>query len=70
MPVGCGELAGLDPALGTEMGELILGQRPGRTSETELTVYKSMGHAMEDMVAANLVYRQAVKQNVGQVVEL
>jgi alanine dehydrogenase len=51
-PVGCDELVGLDPALGTELGELLLGRRPGRQAPNELTVYKSMGHAVEDLVAA------------------
>ena len=69
-PVGCGELAGLDPATGTELGEVLLGRRPGRQSADELTVYKSMGHAMEDMVAANLVYKHARQDGVGQLVKL
>jgi ornithine cyclodeaminase/alanine dehydrogenase-like protein (mu-crystallin family) len=32
----------------------------------ELTVFKSMGHAMEDMVAAGLVYRNAQQRGVGR----
>ena len=58
-PVGCGELAGLDPSLGTTIGALVLGRAPGRVREDEITVYKAMGNAMEDLVAANLVYRRA-----------
>jgi alanine dehydrogenase len=69
-PGGCAELAGLDPALGTELGELLAGRAPGRTSPTELTAYKSMGHAMEDLVAAALVYRRAREQGVGRPVRL
>src|SRR5881398_2571638 len=34
-PVGCGELAGLDPSVGTELGEVLLGQGGGRQSEEE-----------------------------------
>jgi len=64
-PVGSGELQGLDPALGTELGEVILGQRPGRESSDEITVYKSMGHAMEDVVTAALVYQAALAEGVG-----
>jgi alanine dehydrogenase len=64
-PAGCGELAGLDPNLGTELGELLLGLRPGRRSEAEITVYKSMGHACEDMAAASLVYQRARQAGVG-----
>jgi ornithine cyclodeaminase/thiomorpholine-carboxylate dehydrogenase len=69
-PVGCDELAGLSPERGTELGEVLLGRRPGRQARDEITVYKSMGHAIEDMVAANLAYEQATRQSIGQVVEL
>jgi alanine dehydrogenase len=65
-PVGCGELAGLDPSLAAELGEVINGTAPGRSSDDQITVYKSMGHAMEDLVAAQLVYAQALASNVGQ----
>ncbi len=58
-PVGCGELAGLDPGTGTTLGAVALGRKPGRLSPTEITVYKAMGNAMEDMVAANLVFQRA-----------
>jgi alanine dehydrogenase len=53
-PVGCGELAGLDAFTGTTLGEVLLGRKPGRLSEAKITVYKAMGLAMEDLVAANL----------------
>jgi alanine dehydrogenase len=69
-PAGCGELAGIDPALGAELGEVIAGQRPGRQSADEITVYKSMGHVMEDLAAASLVYRHAVAHGLGRLVEL
>jgi ornithine cyclodeaminase/alanine dehydrogenase-like protein (mu-crystallin family) len=55
-PVGCGELAGLDSSTGTTLGAVALGRKPGRLSDVEITVYKAMGVAMEDMVAANLAY--------------
>ena len=69
-PVGAGELAGRDPASGTEMGELLLGNQPGRNSADEITVYKAMGHACEDMAAASLVYRRALADGVGVRVSL
>ena len=69
-PVGCSELQGLSPESGTELGEVLSKQRPGRKSEKEATLYKSMGHAMEDLVAANLVYQKAIEQNVGKTIEL
>jgi ornithine cyclodeaminase/alanine dehydrogenase-like protein (mu-crystallin family) len=69
-PVGCSELHGLDPNFGTELGEMLLKQKPGRRSETEMTIYKSMGHAMEDLIAANLVYQKAIVTNTGTKIEL
>ncbi|MEV1294855.1 ornithine cyclodeaminase family protein [Pseudonocardia sp. NPDC049635] len=59
-PVGCSELTGLDPASGTALGAVVIGTAEGRTDDTEITVYKAMGIGMEDLVAANLVYRSAV----------
>lgn len=69
-PVGCAELAGVDPARGAELGELVLGQKPGRRSDDEITVYKAMGHVIEDIVAARLAFEAAVAQDVGEVVAL
>jgi ornithine cyclodeaminase/alanine dehydrogenase-like protein (mu-crystallin family) len=69
-PVGSCELAGRDPGTGTELGQMLLGMRPGRTSDQQITMYKAMGIAMEDMVAADLAYRQAVKTGKGRKVSL
>ncbi len=69
-PAGCAELAGLDPAAATELGELLSGRANGRTSATDITVYKAMGHIAEDAAAAELVYRAAIEQGVGQTVDL
>jgi alanine dehydrogenase len=54
-PTGCFELAGLAPEVGTELGEVLQHAKPGRTSRDQVTVYKAMGHALEDLVAAELV---------------
>jgi ornithine cyclodeaminase/thiomorpholine-carboxylate dehydrogenase len=69
-PVGCIELVGMDAKQATEMGEVLLGTRPGRQSRAEITVYKSMGHAVEDLAAAGLVYRGAVAKGAGTAFEL
>jgi alanine dehydrogenase len=58
-PVGCAELQDLDPRTATELGEVLLGRAPGRINEREITVYKAMGHVVEDIVAAELVYAAA-----------
>ena len=64
-PVGSAELQGIDPAVGTELGEVILGRHPGRESPEQITVYKSMGHAVEDVVSATLVYQAALAGGAG-----
>ncbi len=69
-PTGCGELTGFDPSVATELGEVLLGRSPGRQSKDELTVYKAMGHACEDMAAASLVYHRAQQEGVGLMVVL
>jgi ornithine cyclodeaminase/thiomorpholine-carboxylate dehydrogenase len=69
-PVGCAELAGLDPATATEIGEVLLGHRPGRTDREQITVYKAMGHIVEDIVAAELVIESAARNGVGSTTTL
>lgn len=64
-PVGCWELAGLDPHDASELGEVIVSRRPGRQQIDEITVYKSMGHAMEDVVTAAMVYAAALDEGAG-----
>lgn len=64
-PAGAVELQGLDPATLTEVGEVLAGTKPGRSSRDEITVYKSTGHAVEDAAAARLVYDRARAEGVG-----
>jgi alanine dehydrogenase len=66
-PVGCSDLADLDASLGTTLGAVALGRQPGRLSDDEITVYKAMGVAMEDMVAANLVFQRAKEAGGGNI---
>jgi len=69
-PAGAADLAGVDPAGATELGEVVAASSPGRRDATEITVYKSMGHAVEDAAAAGLVYRRAMREGAGQAVAL
>jgi len=69
-PAGAHELQGLDPDSAVELGEVLAGWREGRSSPEQVTVYKSMGHAVEDAAAAGLVYRRALEQDVGTEVDL
>jgi len=47
------------------MAALVLSQ-PGRTSDHDLTLYKSTGHAVEDAAAASLVYARALAEGAGR----
>jgi alanine dehydrogenase len=53
-----------------ELGDLLLGRIPGRRSPEEITLFKSLGLAVEDVAAARLVYTKAVAKRVGTRVEL
>lgn len=49
-----------------ELGELVLGNIPGRTSDEQITVFKSVGLAMQDAVTAAHVYARAREAGLGQ----
>jgi len=48
-----------------EIGELVLGRIEGRKSADDITVFKSLGMAVEDVVAADLVFRRATESGAG-----
>lgn len=52
-----------------ELGEVLAGLHPGRTHEDELTVFESLGIAVEDLAAAELVVRRAREQGAGTEVD-
>ena len=43
-----------------EIGEVVAGVQPGRESDDEITLFKSLGQAVEDIAAADLVYRRSM----------
>jgi ornithine cyclodeaminase len=53
-----------------ELGELLAGTAEGRTSPDELTVFKSLGLAVEDLAAAEHLYRRAQETGTGTEVDL
>ena len=70
-PAGAPELVGIDPArVHAELGELVAGTRPGRSSRDEVTLYKSVGVAVQDAAAAALVLHAAKERSVGRMFEL
>jgi ornithine cyclodeaminase/alanine dehydrogenase-like protein (mu-crystallin family) len=48
------------PEVVAELGEVAAGTKPGRRPADEITVFKSLGLAVEDVVTADLVYRKAL----------
>jgi alanine dehydrogenase len=53
-----------------EIGELIEGSRSGRSSQEQITLYKSVGVAVQDAAAAALVLRTARERSAGLEIEL
>jgi ornithine cyclodeaminase len=64
------ELAIGDDHIRGEIGEVLLDRVPGRTSPQDITLFKSLGLAVEDLAAVRLIYGKAVEQNLGTWVEL
>ncbi|MEK7862703.1 MAG: Gfo/Idh/MocA family oxidoreductase, partial [Chloroflexota bacterium] len=53
-----------------ELGELVAGTRPGRANDRQITLYKSVGVAVEDAAATAVVLRLARERGVGRVIDL
>ena len=48
-----------------ELGEILVGTSPGRTATDEITLFKSLGLAVEDVASAAYLYQQAQPEGVG-----
>jgi ornithine cyclodeaminase/alanine dehydrogenase-like protein (mu-crystallin family) len=48
-----------------ELGEVLAGLVPGRSSAEEVTLFKSLGIGVEDLAAADLAYRNARRLDLG-----
>ena len=59
-----------DDHIVAELGELLLGQAPGRGSTTEITLFKSLGIAIEDLAAAHHIWRKAEATGAGTWMEI
>jgi alanine dehydrogenase len=53
-----------------EIGEVLAGTKDGRNNVGEITLYKSVGIAIQDVAAAHLVYQKAVQRKIGTEVEI
>ena len=52
-----------------ELGEVIAGVKPGRTSADEIIIFDSTGMALQDVVTAAAVYEKAIRERVGKVID-
>ncbi len=48
-----------------EIGEIVGGSKPGRVNDTEITLFETVGVAVEDVALASLVYQRALESGVG-----
>ncbi|MEW8955834.1 ornithine cyclodeaminase family protein [Clostridium sp.] len=53
-----------------ELGEVILGKINGRENENEITLFKTVGVAVLDVVTAHKIYKKALENNIGTKVEI
>ncbi len=58
------------PEAWTELGAVIAGRAPGRQSDTEITLFKSVGLAVQDVEAASAALERAARLDLGTLVEL
>lgn len=59
-----GTISGLEH-IRAELGEVLNGTKPGRTSSEEVTLFKSLGLAVEDLAAAEYLYRKSKERGAG-----
>jgi alanine dehydrogenase len=69
-PAGAAEFRDGAPEDVVELGELVAGTKPGRTSPEQITLYKSVGVAVQDAAAAALVLARARERSIGREIEL
>ncbi|MDR1943986.1 MAG: ornithine cyclodeaminase family protein, partial [Synergistaceae bacterium] len=53
-----------------EIGDVLAGKLPGRTSDDEITVLKTVGYAVLDVVAAHVVYKNALSRGIGAEIDI
>lgn len=53
-----------------EIGDLILDKIQGRTSDSEITVFKNVGIAIQDLITAKYAYDKACRENLGTSIEM
>ncbi|WP_163336780.1 ornithine cyclodeaminase family protein [Desulfopila sp. IMCC35008] len=67
IPIGNGSMT--EQHIVAEIGEVAAGEAPARTSEDEITFFKSVGVAVQDLAAATVVLKEAEKQGIGTIAD-
>jgi ornithine cyclodeaminase/alanine dehydrogenase-like protein (mu-crystallin family) len=57
-------------AIHAELGDLVIGRKPGRTTGEEITVFDSTGVAIQDVASAAWVYQRAIARKIGTFIPL
>ncbi|PGV01689.1 ornithine cyclodeaminase family protein [Bacillus thuringiensis] len=56
-------------AIHAELGQIISGEKAGRENDEEITIFKSVGLAVVDIIVAKYLYEKAVEQGVGNKIQ-
>lgn len=54
-----------ESAIYGEIGEILLGEKPGRENDEEITIFDTVGMAIQDNVMASAIYKQALEKGLG-----
>ena len=68
IPLNAGEIP--ESHFYAELGEIITGKKPARENDSEITIFKSNGLAIQDAATARLVYEKAVSGGIGVKIEI
>ena len=60
----------LNSTVHAELWEIVTGKKKGRESDNEITLFDSVGFAIEDFAILKLVYELAIKNNIGTEMDL
>ena len=63
VPIQQGELSKED--IYADLGEIVSGQKKGRINDAEITLFESVGFALEDLVTASVAYQKAKQSGIG-----
>lgn len=68
VPVSSGQFTEND--LAAQLGEIVMGKKQGRRSDSDITIFDSTGLAIQDVAVAKVIFEKAIKLNKGQVLKL